>query len=107
MASRIKRLTVHQCGFSGVKVGHFIRAVWTDASSRSGWVPLDDIEDVKLAMVEIAGWVIRKTAKTITITNQIDHKRTIGDPLIIPRGDLSKIRYIPEISCDLEKGPPE
>ena len=106
MGSRTKRLTVKHCGFAGVKIGYFIRAVWTDAMGRQGWVNLGDVGDVKLAVIEIAGWVVKKTTKSMTITNQIDHRQVIGDPLIIPRGDLSKIRYIPEISCDLEKGPP-
>jgi len=107
MASRIKRLTVRPCGFNGVKLGYFIRAVWTDASSRTGWMQLDNVDSVKLAVVEIAGWVVKKTSKAITIVNQIDHEQAIGDPLIIPRGDLSKIRYISEMSCDVKKGPPQ
>lgn len=107
MGSKIKRVTVKPCGFNGVKLGYFIRAVWTDASSRTGWMQLSNIDDVKLAVIEIAGWAIKKTGKSLTITNQIDHEQAIGDPLIIPRGDLSKIRYIPEMSCDLKKGPPK
>ena len=99
MASRTKKLTVRWTSYDKLKRGDLLRAKWVDACSHTGWRNLKDEKDFDIAKIEVIGWIIKITPTYLTIANKLDGD-SASDPMSIPRGDLSRIRIVPEWECE-------
>ena len=73
----------------------FVEIVWIDARSDSSWCKGEDLPDV--APVQTRGWLVRKTAKCVTIaaSQGMDNEDPdIGEVITIPRGTIETIKEL-------------
>lgn len=63
---------------------------WIDSSTLRGWRSIDD-EQHDTAVITSIGWVVKMTAKVVTMTTAISECGNVVDAISIPRAAVIKM----------------
>lgn len=68
---------------------------WRDSSALQGWHSVDDNRHGNITTITSIGWLVKETAKVITITTSISECGNVMDALSIPKEAVTKMTKIP------------